>query len=74
MTTEERRGVVGMSYGDFTRLLPGHRSMTVVELARQQGVRPVRSLDDMRADLWDTDEELDEFLAEVRAARQDDLG
>lgn len=62
-----------MSGSDFTRLLPGPRSATAAELARQQGVQPIRSTDDMRADLWDSDEELDEFLAEVRAARQDDL-
>ena len=66
--------MVSMSGTDFSGLLPGSRPLSVDELARQQGVRPVRSLDDMRADLWDTDEDLDRFLAEVRAARQDDLG
>ena len=66
--------MVSMSGTDFSGLLPGSRPLSVDELARQQGVRPVRSLDDMRADLWDTDEDLDRFLAEVRASRQDDLG
>jgi hypothetical protein len=55
---------------DFSKLLPGARSVSVEELARQQGVQPVESLDDMRADVWDSDEELDEFLADVRASRQ----
>jgi hypothetical protein len=73
MTTSNEGGVA-MSDGDFRRLLPGPRSLTIEELAREQGVRPVRSLDDMRADLWDSDEELDQFLRDVRAARQDDLG
>ena len=63
-----------MSDGDLTRLLPGPPAVSVEELARQQGVRPVRSFADMRAGLWDSDEELEEFLADVRASRQADLG
>lgn len=46
----------------------------IKDLARQQGVRPFTSADDVRADLWDSDEELDAFLADVRAARQADVG
>jgi hypothetical protein len=63
-----------ISDGDLTRLLPGAPSVSVEELARQQGVRPVRSFDAMRVDLWDSDEEFDEFLADLRASRQADLG
>lgn len=73
MMDDRGRGVPSMSGTDFSGLLPGPRPRSVEELAREQGVRPVQSLDDMRADLWDTDEELDEFLGEVRAARQRDL-
>jgi hypothetical protein len=62
-----------MSDGDFTWHLPGPPPVSIEELARQEGVRPVRSFDDMRADVWNTDEELDEFLADVRASRQDDV-
>jgi hypothetical protein len=62
-----------MSGSDFMRLLPGAASVTVEELAREQEVQPVRSLKEMRADLWDSDQELDEFLAGVRRARQEDL-
>jgi hypothetical protein len=63
-----------MSDGDFSRLFPGPPPVSVGELARQQGVRPVRSFEDMRAaDLWDSDEEFDAFLADVRASRQADL-
>jgi hypothetical protein len=62
-----------MSGRDFSKLLPDARTVSVEELARQQGVKPVESLDDMRADVWDSDEELDEFLADVRASRQADL-
>jgi len=60
---------------EFSKLLPGTlRSVSVEELARQQGVRPVENIVDMHADLWDSDEDLEEFLAEVRASRQADLG
>lgn len=59
---------------DFLKLLPGVRSVSVAELARQQGVGPVTSVESMRADLWDSDEELEEFLADVRASRQADVG
>jgi hypothetical protein len=65
---------VDVSDSDLTRLLPGAPSVSVEELAQQQGVRPVRSFEDMRADLWDSEEEFDEFLADVRASRQADLG
>jgi hypothetical protein len=74
MMDDHGRGVTSMSGTDFGGLLPGPRPRSVEELAREQGVRPVQSLQDMRADLLDTDEELDEFLAEVRASRQADLG
>jgi len=73
MAADDREGVATMSGTDFTGLLPGSRPVTVHELAREQGVRPVRSLDEMRAELWESDEELDEFLADVRAARQEDV-
>ncbi len=62
-----------MSDGDFTWHLPGPPPVPFEELARQQGAQPVRSFDDMRADVWDTDEELDAFLADVRVSRQHDV-
>jgi len=63
-----------MSGKDFSKLLPGARTVSVEELARQQGVSPVVWVEDMRADLWDSDEELEAFVADVRASRQADLG
>ena len=64
---------MGVDRRDFWRLLPFDRPLSVDELARQQGVRPVRSLDEMRADLWDSDDELEAFLADLRASRRADL-
>jgi len=46
----------------------------VEELARQQGVRPVVSVDDMaRPGLFDSDEEWEEFLADLYASRRSGL-
>jgi hypothetical protein len=47
--------------------------LTLDALARQQGVQPIVSADELRADIWESDEELDAFLAEVRRARDADL-
>ncbi|GEL16327.1 hypothetical protein [Pseudonocardia asaccharolytica] len=54
---------------DDSRLTPRPR-VSVEELARRKGVRPVESLDDMARDVFASDEELDEFLTFVRAERQ----
>lgn len=42
--------------------------------ARRKGVRPIQSADDLAHDgIFDTDEELDAFLAHVAAMRHADL-
>ncbi|MBQ1012345.1 hypothetical protein KBX53_15550 [Micromonospora sp. M51] len=41
------------------------------ELARRQGVQPVASVDDLaRPGLFESDEELDEFLTDLYASRR----
>ncbi|WBB77865.1 hypothetical protein O7606_16495 [Micromonospora sp. WMMD882] len=41
------------------------------ELARRQGVQPITSIDDLACpDLFDSDEELDDFLADLYASRR----
>ena len=60
-----------MSDGDFRSVLPPTTPLR--ELARQQRVRPFGPSEDVRLDLWDSDEEFEEFLADVRASRQNDL-
>ena len=35
------------------------------EQARRKGVRPIASVDDLRADVFESDQELDEFLADL---------
>jgi hypothetical protein len=49
---------------------------TVDELASAKGMKPVRSLNDLQeygVRLFDSDEEVEEFLAVVRAVRHADL-
>lgn len=48
-------------------------SLSVEDLARQQGVRPVRSLDQLARDAFSSDQELEEFLAYTYAARRRDM-
>jgi len=48
--------------------------VSVEELARRQGVRPVTSVDDMaRPGLFDSDQDWDEFLADLYASRRSGL-
>lgn len=51
---------------------PGRRP-SLDELARAQGLRPVESVDELALDVWESDEELDAFLADVRSSRDADL-
>lgn len=45
--------------------------MPAEDLVRRQGARPITSVKEMaRPELFESDEELDEFLAELYAARQ----
>lgn len=44
--------------------------VTVEELARRNGARPIESLDDLARDVFASDEELEEFLAYTYANRQ----
>jgi hypothetical protein len=44
----------------------------VDELARQQGVTLVQNAEDLRFEFMDSQDELDDFLAAVKAGRQED--
>ena len=43
------------------------------DFARQQGVTLVRNAEDLRFELLDSQNELDDFLAAVKAGRQEDI-
>jgi hypothetical protein len=41
------------------------------EQVRQQGIQPITSVDELAfPDVWESDEELDEFLADLYASRR----
>ena len=42
-------------------------------MARDQHARPVTDLEELRLDVWSSDEELEEFLADWRASRDASL-
>ena len=60
-----------MSVADFAGSEPGPYSARLDEQARRKGVRPVASIDELRADVFESDEELDEFLADLEAFRHE---
>ena len=45
------------------------RRVTIEELAAAQAVKPMESTDEWAADIFESDEELDAFLAYVRVSR-----
>lgn len=52
---------------------PAEDDLPIEELARRQGVKPVVSLDELaQPDLWGSDEEYEEFLADLYASRRSD--
>ena len=49
--------------------------MSTEELARRQGVRPISSVDELaEPDTFESDAELEEFLADLYASRRADAG
>jgi hypothetical protein len=43
--------------------------MTVDELVRLQDATPVTDVHELAAEIWESDDELDAFLADLRASR-----
>jgi hypothetical protein len=55
--------------GSAAAASPEHHT-PVAELAARQGVRPIHSVDELALpDAWDSDDELADFLADLRASR-----
>jgi hypothetical protein len=53
---------------------PSSKHVPAEELVRLKGLRPIESVDELaRPDLFESDEELDEFLADVYASRRADM-
>jgi hypothetical protein len=66
-------GIPAVSVADFAE--PERRSYAAEldEQARRKGVRPIASVDELRADVFESDEELDEFLADLEEFRHEHL-
>ena len=59
---------------EYAAQQPDHGAESIDEQARRKAVRPIQSADDLaQDDIFDTDEELDAFLAHVAATRHADL-
>ncbi len=60
-----------MSVADFAERGRMSYAAELDEQARRKGVRPIASADDLRADVFESDEELDEFLADLEKFRHE---
>jgi hypothetical protein len=59
---------------DYAAVPPDRGVESIDEQALRKGVRPIQSADDLAQDgIFDTDEELDAFLAHVAVMRHADL-
>lgn len=58
---------------DFPGPTPGSYLARLEQQARRNHVQPIGSVDELRADMFESDEELDEFLADLRAFRHGHL-
>jgi hypothetical protein len=50
---------------------PDDDFVPIEELARRQGVKPITSIDELaQPDLWESDQEYEEFLADLYSSRR----
>ncbi len=66
-------GVTAVSVADSTEPQPGSYAVELEEQARRKGVHPIASVDELRADVFESDEELDEFLADLEDFRHEHM-
>jgi hypothetical protein len=62
-----------VSVAGFAEPQPGSYAAELDEQARRKGVRPIASVDEMRADVFDSDQELEEFLADLEEFRHEHM-
>lgn len=60
-----------MSVADFAEPERGSYAGGLDEQTRRKGVHPISSVDELRADFFESDEELDEFLADLEEFRHE---
>jgi hypothetical protein len=64
---------VSTSGADSPAGMPVRPRLSAAQLLAAKNTRPIRSLDDLAADIFESDEELEEFLAFTYAERHRDL-
>lgn len=69
-----RRSLSGVSEQHDPPVTPGWTSLTIDELARVQHTEEVRGPHDLVADIWESDAEVGDFLADFRSSRATSLG
>ena len=53
---------------------PADVDVPIEELARRQGVRPIASLDELaQPELWESEQEYEDFLIDLYASRRSDV-
>lgn len=62
-----------MSVAGFAGREQGSYTAALDEQAQHKGVHPIASVDELRADLFETDEELDECLADLSTFRPEHM-
>jgi hypothetical protein len=62
-----------VSVANFSEHEPGSYVAELDEQARHKGVRPITSTDELRADVFESDEELEEFLADLETFRHEHM-
>jgi hypothetical protein len=68
--TNERNEIRGAVARPASATKPAHARAW--ELARQQGVKPIKSIKELQGDFWPEEESVDEFLELVRSIRHQD--
>ena len=61
------------SGADSSAGAPAGPRLSAAELLAAKHIRPIQSPGDLAADIFESDEELEEFLAFTHAERRDDL-
>lgn len=73
MDSTLREVPVSTSGADSSAGAPARPRLSAAELLAAKCTRPIQSLDDLAADIFESDEELEEFLAFTYAERHRDL-
>jgi len=72
--SHREEGGMATSSTDYAGESPETRPESIDEQVKRKGIRPVESIEDMAQDgVFESDEEVEQFLAHVYAARHADL-